>query len=251
MRLLDLTLRRVRRHRELQLAFSPGLTPVGGAHESGKSTLVEALHKGLFLKATATGRGVEELRSRLHPGRPEVEIGFEAAGQRWTLRKRFAGSSGTCQLSHGGGLNLSGAAAAEQLAADQAVQLAGEPLLPGQSTALLGSGELQVGEGVRLRISPGGGSAPQQAHAQWQACQQALARQLEQLGVNDLEQTEGACSQRQALEAELQRLRQMLQQGIQQGLQIVLLSCTPELYAPLLASGGQRHQLEEPGGSGA
>lgn len=241
MRLLDLTLRRVRRHRELQLAFSPGLTPVGGAHESGKSTLVEALHKGLFLKATATGRGVEELRSRLHPGRPEVEIGFEAAGQRWTLRKRFAGSSGTCQLSHGGGLNLSGAAAAEQLAADQAVQLAGEPLLPGQSTALLGSGELQVGEGVRLRISPGGGSAPQQA----------LARQLEQLGVNNLEQAEGACSQRQALEAELQRLRQMLQQGIQQGLQIVLLSCTPELYAPLLASGGQRHQLEEPGGSGA
>lgn len=241
MRLLDLTLQRVRRHRELQLAFSPGLTPVGGAHESGKSTLVEELHKGLFLKATATGRGVEELRSRLHPGRPEVEIGFEAAGQRWTLRKRFAGSSGTCQLSHGGGLNLSGAAAAEQLAADQAVQLAGEPLLPGQSTALLGSGELQVGEGVRLRISPGGGSAPQQA----------LARQLEQLGVSGLEQAEGACSQRQALEAELQRLRQMLQQGIQQGLQIVLLSCTPELYAPLLASGGQRHQLEEPGGSGA
>lgn len=223
MRLLDLTLRRVRRHRELLLAFSPGLTPVGGAHESGKSSLVEAL------------------RSRLHPGRPEVEIGFEAAGQRWTLRKRFAGSSGTCQLSHGGGLNLSGAAAEEQLAADQAVQLAGEPLLPGQSTALLGSGELQVGEGVRLRISPGGGSAPQQA----------LARQLEQLGVSGLEQAEGACSQRQALEADLQRLRQMLQQGIQQGLQIVLLSCTPELYAPLLASGGQRHQLEEPGGSGA
>lgn len=98
MRLLDLTLQRVRRHRELQLAFSPGLTPVGGTHESGKSTLVEALHKGLFLKATATGRG--------------VEIGLEAAGQRWTLRKRFSGSSGTCQLSHGGGLNLSGAAAA-------------------------------------------------------------------------------------------------------------------------------------------
>ena len=223
MRLLDLTLQRVRRHRELQLAFSPGLTPVGGAHESGKSTLVEALHEGLFLNATATGRGVEELRSRLHPGRPEVEIGFEAAGQRWTLRKRFAGSSGTCQLSHGGGLNLSGAAAAS----------------------------CRWARGCGSASVPAGSAPPQQAHTQWQACQQALARQLEQLGVNDLEQVEGACSQRQALEAELQRLRQMLQQGIQQGLQIVLLSCTPELYAPLLASGGQRHQLEEPGGSGA
>lgn len=116
MRLLHLTLRRVRRHRELQLAFAPGLTLVGGANESGKSTLAEALHKGLFLKASATGRGVEELRSRLHPGLPEVEIGFEAGGQQWTLRKRFAGSSGTCQLSHGGGLSLSGAAAEERLA---------------------------------------------------------------------------------------------------------------------------------------
>lgn len=116
MRLLHLTLRRVRRHHELQLAFAPGFTLIGGANESGKSTLVEALHKGLFLKASATGRGVEELRSRLHPGLPEVEIGFAAAGQRWTLRKRFAGSSGTCQLSHDAGLNLSGAAAEEQLA---------------------------------------------------------------------------------------------------------------------------------------
>jgi hypothetical protein len=116
MQLLDLTVRRVRRHRELQLAFAAGLTLIGGANESGKSTLVEALHKGLFLKATATGRGVEELRSRLHPGLPEVEIGFAAAGQHWRLRKRFAGSSGTCQLSHGGGLNLSGGAAEDQLA---------------------------------------------------------------------------------------------------------------------------------------
>lgn len=116
MRLLHLTLRRVRRHRELQLAFAPGFTLVGGANESGKSTLAEALHKALFLKATATGRGVEELRSRLHPGLPEVEIGFETGGQQWILRKRFSGSSGTCQLSHGGGLSLSGAAAEERLA---------------------------------------------------------------------------------------------------------------------------------------
>lgn len=117
MRLLSATLRQVRQHRELQLRFDPRLTLIGGANEAGKSTLVEALHKGLFLKANATGRGVEELRSRLHAGHPEVEIGFEAKGKAWLLRKRFAGGSGTCQLEEAGGDALSGAVAEERLAA--------------------------------------------------------------------------------------------------------------------------------------
>jgi len=117
MRLLSASLRQVRQHRELQLRFDPAVTLIGGANEAGKSTLVEALHKGLFLKANATGRGVEELRSRLHAGHPEVEIGFEAEGRAWLLRKRFAGASGTCQLGEAGGAALSGAAAEERLAA--------------------------------------------------------------------------------------------------------------------------------------
>lgn len=117
MQLLSCRLRQVRRHRDLQLRFGRRLTLISGANEAGKSTLVEALHKGLFLKATATGRGVEELRSRLHAGLPEVDIRFSASGEIWTLRKRFAGASGTCQLSHEGGLTLNGAAAEERLAA--------------------------------------------------------------------------------------------------------------------------------------
>ncbi len=116
MRLLHLRLRQLRLHRQLELQFHPRFTLVGGANETGKSTLVEALHKGLFLKATATGKGVEELRSRQHSGLPEVEIGFEAQGRSWLLRKRFAGSSGTVQLADGVGTSLSGAAAEERLA---------------------------------------------------------------------------------------------------------------------------------------
>ena len=116
MRLLHLRLRQLRLHRQLELQFHPRFTLVGGANETGKSTLVEALHKGLFLKATATGKGVEELRSRQHSGLPEVEIGFEARGRSWLLRKRFAGSSGTVQLADGVGTSLSGAAAEERLA---------------------------------------------------------------------------------------------------------------------------------------
>ena len=117
MRLRHAVLRQVRQHKHLQLSFHPRFTLIGGPNEAGKSTLVEALHKGLFLKATATGRGVEELRSRLHSGLPEVEIGFEAGGSTWLLRKRFSGASGTCQLSNTSGVALSGAAAEERLAA--------------------------------------------------------------------------------------------------------------------------------------
>jgi len=116
MRLIACRLQNVRRHRDLELRFGQELTLIAGANETGKSTLVEALHKTLFLRATATGRGVEELRSRLHPGLPDVEIRFEADAETWRLRKRFAGASGTCQLSNGSGVALNGPQAEEQLA---------------------------------------------------------------------------------------------------------------------------------------
>ncbi|MDA0886709.1 MAG: AAA family ATPase [Cyanobacteria bacterium] len=116
MRLLHASLRQVRLHQHLELRFDPHFTLLGGANEAGKSTVVEALHKVLFLRASATGRAVDELRSRLHSGLPEIAVGFEAAGARWELRKRFSGASGTCQLGSDGGLALQGAAAEEQLA---------------------------------------------------------------------------------------------------------------------------------------
>ena len=116
MRLLHATLRQVRLHQQLEVQFDPRFTLLGGPNEAGKSTVVEALHKVLFLKASATGRAVDEMRSRLHSGLPEVELSFEAAGSRWELRKRFSGASGTCQLSSDAGLALRGAAAEEQLA---------------------------------------------------------------------------------------------------------------------------------------
>ena len=116
MRLIACRLQNVRRHRDLELRFGRELTLIAGANDTGKRTLVEALHKTLFLRATATGRGVEELRSRLHPGLPDVEIRFEADAETWRLRKRFAGASGTCQLSNGSGVALNGPQAEEQLA---------------------------------------------------------------------------------------------------------------------------------------
>ena len=116
MRLRSCRLRQVRQHGDLELSFGQRLTLISGANEAGKSTLVEALHKGLFLRSTATGRGVEELRSRTHAGLPDIEIRFEASGELWQLRKRFAGASGTCQLSGSSSPALNGPAAEERLA---------------------------------------------------------------------------------------------------------------------------------------
>ena len=65
MRLLNCQLQNVRLHGDLELNFSPRITLIGGPNESGKSTLVEALHRALFLKASATGAPVEALQSRL------------------------------------------------------------------------------------------------------------------------------------------------------------------------------------------
>ena len=98
MRLLSCQLQNVRLHGDLSLDFSPTLTLIGGPNESGKSTLVEALHRALFLKAAATGAPVEALQSRLHLGQPVVQVSFEAAGDTWTLRKRFSGSTGQVTL---------------------------------------------------------------------------------------------------------------------------------------------------------
>ncbi len=117
MRLLNCQLQNVRLHGDLSLEFSPRITLIGGANESGKSTLVEALHRALFLKATASGAPVEALRSRLHLGHPTVTVGFDAKGDTWTLRKRFSGSSGQVSLlSEASGQSLTGPPAEDVLA---------------------------------------------------------------------------------------------------------------------------------------
>jgi DNA repair exonuclease SbcCD ATPase subunit len=117
MRLLNCQLQNVRLHGDLELNFSPRLTLIGGPNESGKSTLVEALHRALFLKAAATGAPVEALQSRLHMGQPTVQIGFEAKGDTWSLRKRFSGSTGQVSLqAESTGRPLTGPAAEDKLA---------------------------------------------------------------------------------------------------------------------------------------
>ena len=116
MRLIRSEFVSVRRHRDLVLDFAPGVTVIGGANESGKSSLVEALHRTLFVRAASSGTAAQDLRSQLHAGHPQIKVEFETSEQHWTLLKRFSGPSGTTQLEAKGQVALIGSAAEDQLA---------------------------------------------------------------------------------------------------------------------------------------
>ena len=104
MKLLDVTVRNYRIHKEVTVSFGDGVTVIAGPNESGKSTLVEAIHNALFLRSRATGEVAQSLRSAHHAGHPSVILGFTAGGKRWTIEKTFTGtSSGSTTLKEQGG----------------------------------------------------------------------------------------------------------------------------------------------------
>lgn len=115
MRIQTVTLRNYRIHRELTVAFDPARTLVGGPNESGKSTLVEAVHRSLFLKAKGNTENHRAMQSALHTGQPEVELVFEAGGREYQLKKRF-GTNGSTTLTSSNAAPLLGDAADEELA---------------------------------------------------------------------------------------------------------------------------------------
>lgn len=114
MRLISATLRNCRLHRELKVDFDPERTLIGGPNETGKSTLIEAVHRALFLKAKGNTEHHRALSSNFG-GHPEVELTFEAAGNSYQLRKRF-GTAGTTTLTSSNSVSLSGDAAEAELA---------------------------------------------------------------------------------------------------------------------------------------
>lgn len=117
MRLLDFTLENYRVHRQLRVEFAPDLTLIGGPNEAGKSTLVEALHRVLFLRAKGTSEEHRAMRSHLATGgHPTATLRFSAEGQTWTLKKIFSGQSGTSSLSCPEELALNGESADTRLA---------------------------------------------------------------------------------------------------------------------------------------
>ncbi len=106
MRLLSLTVRNYRIHGEISVTFDPSRNLIGGPNECGKSTLAEAAHRALFLRAKTGGSIQKEMVSTLHHGDPEVTLAFESAGATWEVEKRFAGAKGSTRLTGKGGTVL-------------------------------------------------------------------------------------------------------------------------------------------------
>ena len=103
MQLLAVTLRHYRLHRELAVEFDPRRTLIGGPNESGKSTLVEAIHRAFFLRAKSTGDVHQGMVSRNDPRAPEVEVRFRTNDRTYTLKKVFDGAKGSALLEEEGG----------------------------------------------------------------------------------------------------------------------------------------------------
>lgn len=114
MKLLSATVRNYRLHREVSVSLEDAMVMIHGPNESGKSTLAEAIHCALFLKAKGN-TSLHKAMEPSHGGTPEVEILFEAGGCTHRLRKTFS-SSGTTVLETEGEATLNGSNAEESLA---------------------------------------------------------------------------------------------------------------------------------------
>jgi len=88
MRLLEINLKNYRVHRDTTVRFSPTVHVIGGRNEIGKSTIAEALHRVLFLKADGTTEYHKKMKSNFG-GEPEVRLRFEQGGTTYVLFKRF------------------------------------------------------------------------------------------------------------------------------------------------------------------
>ena len=117
MRLVSVTARNYRIHRERTVVFDPSRTVISGPNESGKSTVVEAVHRALFLRSRASGAVLEAMRSQIHPGHPSVELTFESGGSTYTVSKEFTGNnSAVTTLTEAGRPTLRNEQAEEKLA---------------------------------------------------------------------------------------------------------------------------------------
>ena len=124
MRITRLQLRNVRRHADLDLALSPGLTVIRGPNESGKSTIQRALELALTRRVTSGSGDMDGMRS-WNAGdeeRPWVRIEFEQEdienGTRTgSLEKAFRGNKGTVRL-EADGETITDPARADELLAD-------------------------------------------------------------------------------------------------------------------------------------
>ena len=117
MHIKSITIRNYRVHREVTVQLDESRNLIGGPNECGKSTLVEAVHRALFLKSKVTGEVQKSMVSTRFGSSPEVEVVFSVAGSDYVLAKRFSGNAGTTRLVQVAGQTWQGDEAETRLAA--------------------------------------------------------------------------------------------------------------------------------------
>lgn len=116
MKLISAKVERYRIHASTVVEFHDNPILIGGPNETGKSTLIEAIHRALFFRHNAGGTIQSGMVSTSHGGVPTVEVTFEAGGETYRLVKGFNGPRGTVTLAPGSGKALAGDEAEEELA---------------------------------------------------------------------------------------------------------------------------------------
>jgi len=104
MRIHSVTVRNYRVHQDITVELDPSRTVVGGLNESGKSTLIEAAHRALFMRYKTGGSSQAEMQSN-HGGHPAVEVVFEIAGIVYKIAKQFR-TNGSAVLTQDSGPTL-------------------------------------------------------------------------------------------------------------------------------------------------
>ena len=115
MKILSISVRNYRVLHDADVVLDPARTLIGGPNESGKSTLIEAAHRALFLRYKTTGETQNAMTSN-GGGQPSVSVEFEVEGKRYQISKRFSGQSGTAVLTQEGGVTLKADEAESRLA---------------------------------------------------------------------------------------------------------------------------------------
>jgi DNA repair exonuclease SbcCD ATPase subunit len=107
MRIKQVTIRNYRLHQDITVDFHPKLQLIGGRNESGKSTVVEAIHRCLFLRAKGQTAEHRAMAPRNGSAAPEVELLFESGGKKYRIYKKFDGNKGVVEFGEVGGSPLS------------------------------------------------------------------------------------------------------------------------------------------------
>jgi len=116
-RLIRASIDNYRVHERVEVEFDPRTSLLGGLNEAGKSTIVEAIHRALFLPAKGNTQVHKGMQREGAGERPEVRLRFEQDGEEWELHKRFGGTSAyTATLRQSGRPPLEGDAAEQRLA---------------------------------------------------------------------------------------------------------------------------------------